>query len=85
MHIYLDFVVHLIVEVYNEHCVKDAHDGHSKVVYFPIDPCISKILIVYLIMDLNTCQLHTNHNYLKINVVFQCKVLTKEKHVHTYL
>jgi hypothetical protein len=52
MHIYLDFVDHLIVEVYNEYCVKDVHDRHSKVVYYPIDP---KVLIVYLIMDLNTC------------------------------
>jgi hypothetical protein len=34
MHIYLDFVDHLIVEVYDEYCVKDVHDGHSKVVVF---------------------------------------------------
>jgi hypothetical protein len=48
MHIYLDFVDHSIVEVYNEYCVKDVHDRHSKVVYYPIDPSISKVLIVYL-------------------------------------
>ncbi len=38
MHIYINFVHgHLIVETYNECWVGDIHDGHSMVLYYPID------------------------------------------------
>ncbi len=38
MHIYLGFVDHIIIEAYNECFLKYVHNGHSIVVYYPIDP-----------------------------------------------
>ncbi len=37
MHIYLGFVDHTIIEAYSEY-LKYGHNGHSIVVYYPIDP-----------------------------------------------